>query len=111
MSAAYSGDIFLAFSTASPQHVTSESRQASSIATPPNRDEKNPMHKPITVETVRTVIDTTIDTLFAATADVTEEAVLNALSAAETMTGVDGYVSRAMPKKRVKEILREHGVI
>ena len=38
-----------------------------------------------------------------------EEAIVNALVAAETMTGVHGNVIHALPHDPVREILRRHG--
>ena len=40
----------------------------------------------------------------------TEEAVLNALCAAEEMTGVDGRRSPGLPHERVRELLAARGV-
>ncbi|MBC7250435.1 MAG: P1 family peptidase [Anaerolineae bacterium] len=51
-----------------------------------------------------------INALFQATVEATEEAVLNALFRAETMTGRDGHVRYALPLERVADILREHGL-
>jgi L-aminopeptidase/D-esterase-like protein len=50
-----------------------------------------------------------IDPLFAATVQATEEAIINALVAAETMEGIDGRVVRALPHDRLREILRRYG--
>jgi D-aminopeptidase len=47
--------------------------------------------------------------LFEATMDATEEAVLNALFAAETMTGRDGNTLFALPVERALESVRRHG--
>ncbi|MCC6792372.1 MAG: P1 family peptidase, partial [Thermomicrobiales bacterium] len=46
-----------------------------------------------------------IDALFEATAEATEEAILNALFRAETMTGRDGHRVEALPLDRVRELL------
>lgn len=46
--------------------------------------------------------------LFRAAVEATEEAVLNALFAAETMAGRDGHVRRGLPLDEVAEVLREH---
>ncbi len=46
--------------------------------------------------------------LFTATIQATEEAVINALVAARTMTGIHGSRIYAMPHDRVREILRRH---
>lgn len=50
-----------------------------------------------------------IDPLFEATADATEEAVINCLFAAETTVGRDDHVTHALPIDRVAAILRFHG--
>ena len=46
--------------------------------------------------------------LFLATAQATEEAIVNALVAAKTMVGINGNTVYAMPQDRLIEILREH---
>jgi D-aminopeptidase len=53
--------------------------------------------------------DSRIDPLFVATVEATEEAVLNALVAAETMTGREGRVVEAIPTDRLVDIVRRHG--
>ena len=47
-----------------------------------------------------------LDGLFAAVADATEEAILNALCAAETMTGFQGRTAYALPLEQMVEIVR-----
>jgi L-aminopeptidase/D-esterase-like protein len=81
-----SGDIFVAFSTANPGAAGSQ--QATRVAMLPN-DSINP--------------------LFAATVQATEEAILNALLAAETMTGADGARVTALPQDRLLAALRKYG--
>lgn len=82
-----SGEIFLAFSTASNE-----------------RDEAPPVRvsRP-------SVPDGHLDLLFAAAVDATEEAVLNALWTATDTTGREGRVVPALPHEAVLELLREHG--
>jgi L-aminopeptidase/D-esterase-like protein len=46
--------------------------------------------------------------LFEATVGATEEAIVNALVAARTMTGKDGKTVHALPHERLQEILRRH---
>jgi D-aminopeptidase len=53
--------------------------------------------------------DRELNPLFAATVDATEEAVLNELWAAETMTGREGRVIHALPHDDVLELLAAHG--
>ena len=44
-----------------------------------------------------------------AVAEATEEAIANALVAADTMTGRDGITAHALDHDRLVEIMREHG--
>jgi D-aminopeptidase len=46
--------------------------------------------------------------LFEATVGATEEAIVNALVAARTMTGYKGRTVEALPRDRLREILRAH---
>jgi L-aminopeptidase/D-esterase-like protein len=46
--------------------------------------------------------------LFDATVQATEEAIINALAAAETMVGRDGHKVLALPHVRVKEVLKKY---
>lgn len=84
-----SGDIFLAFSTAnrglSAQHEPGEAIGVQMLA--------NEAQTP----------------LFEATAEATEEAIVNALCAATTMTGVDGRIAYALPLDRLQDIMRRYG--
>ncbi|HTT22255.1 MAG TPA: P1 family peptidase [Candidatus Sulfotelmatobacter sp.] len=80
-----SGDIFIAFSTANPGAVgTSGVHQISML---PNDS---------------------LDPIFLATVQATEEAVVNAMVAAETMTGMSGHTVIALPHDRLREVLRKH---
>jgi len=81
-----SGDIFVAFSTANPG--TTATKQNARVEMLPN-DRISP--------------------LFAATIQATEEAILNALLAAETMTGADGARVTALPVDRLLAALRKYG--
>jgi D-aminopeptidase len=80
-----SGDIFIAFSTANAGVAARSGLQTVSML--PN-DEINP--------------------LFAATVQATEEAILNAMVAAQTMTGINGYTVHALPHDRVREALKKY---
>jgi D-aminopeptidase len=53
---------------------------------------------------------TVINGLFRATVEASEEAILNALFAAETTEGRDGHVMPALPLPEVLKILHRHGV-
>ncbi len=79
-----SGDIFLAYSTGN--HLPAEPHGLYSLSMVPHDD---------------------INPLFESVADATEEAILNALCAAETMTGFRGRTAHALPLDRVAEILAE----
>ena len=81
-----SGDLFLAFSTANANAARSDAN--ASLTMMPN-DQLNP--------------------LFQATIDATEEAVVNAMLAAETMTGADGIRAFGLPGDRVMAALRKYG--
>lgn len=85
----FSGDLLLAFSNATQNRVDR-------FATEPLR-------------TIVQLADTRIDDLFMATVEATEEAVLNALVAAETMVGRDGNISEGIPHERLVEIMGRYG--
>ena len=55
------------------------------------------------------IVDSELNSLFLATAEATEEAVYDALFAAETMRGRDGNILEALPKDEVIELLNQHG--
>ncbi|KAJ7185209.1 peptidase family S58-domain-containing protein [Mycena filopes] len=94
----FSGDIFLCFSTAVP-------------LTPPQDPKYENRIEPVSVYSVEVVNNETLDAIFRAAADATEEAVLNALFAAEELEGFTGRKWRGLPVERVKEILKEAGRI
>jgi D-aminopeptidase len=54
-------------------------------------------------------VDAHIDPLFEATVEATEEAIVNALIAAETMTGRDGVTAHALPRDRLREVMKRYG--
>ncbi|HXW17788.1 MAG TPA: P1 family peptidase [Candidatus Acidoferrales bacterium] len=80
-----SGDIFIAFSTANPG--------------------AGPAAKPVQVTSLP---NEQIDPLFEATVNATEEAVINAMVAAETITGVDNHRVEALPHDRLREVLKKY---
>jgi L-aminopeptidase/D-esterase-like protein len=49
-----------------------------------------------------------LDPLFEATVQATEEAIINALVAAETMTGRDGNKVMAIPHDRLRQVLKKY---
>lgn len=89
-----SGDIFLAFSTANEIPVQTVTAGDTKV---------NPW-KPRAMD-VQVLDDQTINALFEATADAVEEAILNALCMAETMTGLGGLRVEALPLGKVKDMM------
>ena len=81
-----SGDLMLAFSTA---HRLADTE----------------------VRTHTTVADRALNPLFQAVVEATEEAILNSLTAAETMVGRDRNTIHALPLDRLVEVMRAHGRI
>jgi D-aminopeptidase len=77
-----SGDLFVAFSTANPLH-----------------------DDPQRLESVSLLPPAALDPLFHAVADSVEEAILNALCAAATMTGFAGRTAHALPLDRLQQIM------
>ena len=80
-----SGDIFIAFSTANPG-----------------------AGKETSLANVKMLPNDRINPIFRATVQATEEAIINAMIAAETMTGVDGNTVYAIPHDRLKEVMRKY---
>jgi D-aminopeptidase len=58
---------------------------------------------------LRMVVDQHINPLLEAVAEGTEEAIVNALLAAETMTGRDGITAHALDADRLVAVMRDHG--
>jgi D-aminopeptidase len=81
-----SGDIFIAFSTANAGAGLEQKKRVAVQMLPNDR----------------------MDALFEATVQATEEAVVNALVAARTMTGADGHTVEAMPHDRLREVLKKY---
>ena len=80
-----SGDIFIAFSTANP-HANREPG--------PN--------------TIQTVSNERISPLFTATVEATEEAIVNALVAGQTMSGMDGHTVIGLPHDELQKALKKY---
>jgi len=81
-----SGDIFVAFSTANERAAS----------------------EPGTSTNARVMANGLLTPLFAATVEATEEAIINALVAAETMTGANDVTVHALPHERLREVLRRY---
>jgi D-aminopeptidase len=80
-----SGDLFIAFSTANPGAI--EPKGLHQITMMPNGE---------------------LDSIFLATVQATEEAVVNAMVAAETMTGVNNHKVIALPHDQLRAILKKY---
>ncbi len=50
-----------------------------------------------------------LDPVFKATVEATEEAIINVLIAAETMTGIHGHRLHALPHDRLREVMKAYG--
>lgn len=81
-----SGDLFLAFSTANPGAA-----------------------RPRGEATVTMLANAALDPIFEAVVESTEEAILNAMVAAETMVGRDDHKSIALPHDEVRRLMRQYG--
>jgi D-aminopeptidase len=80
-----SGDIFIAFSTANPG--ASAFKGIRQLTMLPNDQ---------------------INSIFLATVQATEEAVVNAMIAAKTMTGVNGHTAVALPHDQLRDVLKKY---
>jgi L-aminopeptidase/D-esterase-like protein len=83
-----SGDIYIAFSTANQNAFSNDSTEQ--VSTLPNQQ---------------------MNALFEATIQATEEAIINALVAGKTMTGINGNKVYGMPVETVVKILKEYNRI
>jgi L-aminopeptidase/D-esterase-like protein len=81
-----SGDIFIAFSTANPGVALRVGEKQAGFL--PN-DSLSP--------------------LFLATVQATEEAIVNALVAGKTMTGINGNTVHGIPHDRLRELMKKYG--
>ena len=80
-----SGDIFIAFSTANPGAANSDG-----------------------IRSIQMLPNDRINAVFLATVQATEEAVINAMVAAETMTGRAGHKVMALPHDRLQELMKKY---
>jgi len=80
-----SGDIFIAFSTANPDATRIDA-----------------------LATLQMVPNDSLDALFAATVEATEESIVNAMVAARDMTGADDHFVQALPHDRLREVLARY---
>jgi len=80
-----SGDIFIAFSTANPGAAGTKG-----------------------VHDLKMLANEQLNPIFLATVQATEEAVINAMVAAETMSGANGLTVYALPHDRLREVLKKY---
>ena len=80
-----SGDIFIAFSTANPGAAAVDR-----------------------VVDLKMLPNDRIEPVFAATVQATEEAIINAMVAAETMTGIENHKVIALPHDRLRAVLKKY---
>jgi len=80
-----SGDIFIAFSTANPGGYAQDG-----------------------VVDLKMLPNERIEPVFAATVQATEEAIINAMVAAETMTGADNHRVTALPHDQLRAVLKKY---
>ena len=80
-----SGDLFIAFSTANPGAI-----------------------QPKALHQITMMPNDQMDPLFLATVQGTEEAVVNAMIAAETMTGIHGHKVMALPHDQLRTVLKKY---
>jgi D-aminopeptidase len=80
-----SGDIFIAFSTANSGAAAADH-----------------------VVDLKMLPNDLIEAAFASTVHATEEAVINAMVAAETMTGIENHKVIALPHERLREVLKKY---
>jgi len=83
-----SGDLFLAFSTAN-ENAAGQGSNA------PVRDAKM-------------LLNDSMDPLFEATVEATEEAIVNAMVASDTMTGIDGRTVIGLPRDQLVKVLGKY---
>ncbi len=80
-----SGDIFIAFSTANPNGEATDH-----------------------VILLQMLPNDWLDPMFTATVQATEEAVINAMIAAETMTGIENHKAIALPHDKLRAVLKKY---
>ena len=80
-----SGDIFIAFSTANPGAAAADH-----------------------LVDLKMLPNDLLEPVFASTVQATEEAVINAMVAAQTMTGIENHKVIALPNDKLREILKKY---
>ena len=89
-----SGDLFVSFSTANPGADMVLGKESSGTEGPP-------------IAHISMLPNWAMNPLFDATIQATEEAIVNAMVGAKTMTGIDGHTVRALPHDKLQELMQE----
>jgi D-aminopeptidase len=90
-----SGDIFIAFSTANSGADKSPNTHADA-------------NDPGNLRQLSMLPNDSLDPIFLATVQATEEAVINAMVAAETMKGINNHEAIALPHDRLRDVLKKY---
>jgi len=83
-----SGDLFLAFSTANESAAVQDVGSA--------------------LKDAKMLPNEAMDPLFEATVEATEEAIVNAMVASDTMTGIDGHTAIGLPRDELVKVLQKY---
>ncbi|TAK14060.1 MAG: S58 family peptidase [Anaerolineae bacterium] len=98
-----SGEIFFAFSTATPIPATAAAAASLAGSSPPANSQSKGVGS---LTPLLMLPNEHINPLLDAAAEATAEAIWNCLLAAETMTGLEGHTVYGIPIERVKELSR-----
>lgn len=89
----------MAISTANKPNELNESKQVDGVC-------------PVELNQIDIIKNESIDTMFRAASEATEEAILNSIVAGRAgRTGNQGYKLTGFPVERVKELLKKHMVV
>jgi L-aminopeptidase/D-esterase-like protein len=83
-----SGDLFLAFSTANETAAAQGGKE--------------------TVKDAKMLANDAMDPMFEATVEATEESIVNAMVASDTMTGIDGHTVIGLPREQLVKVLQKY---
>ncbi|MEM8985332.1 MAG: P1 family peptidase [Pseudomonadota bacterium] len=97
-----SGDVFIAFSTA---EQTIAPKPSNALVTPTIKDDEEPF------DTLTCLVEEQMTPVFEAVVQSTEEAIINAMIAAEDMTGRDGNFLPALDQSRLMTLIKKYAII
>lgn len=99
MGRTHSGDIILAISTPNKPNEINNALQIDGVS-------------PVELNKIEIIKNESIDTMFRAASEATEEAILNSIVAGRAgRTGNKGYKMAGFPVERVRELLKKHLVV